>query len=111
MFTHTRQGTVDVIGGSKPLVSTTVEELQSLLDECLQKGAPRIVISLDEVPLIDSEGLELLLNTNDRCTSRGGVMLLAAPNALCRDILRMTGIDQSISMYSDATDAIRSFSR
>ncbi len=111
MFTRTRQGTVDVIGGSAPLATHTVEELRGLLEESFQKGVPRVVINLEQVPLIDSEGLELLLDTNNRCTDRGGMMLLAAPNGLCRDILRMTRIDQSICVFNDATDATRSFSR
>jgi anti-anti-sigma factor len=80
------------------------------LDISLQKGVPRIVVNLASIPLIDSEGLELLRDACDQCQDRGGIMLLAAPNPLCRDILRITSIDQCINTYDDTTEAIRSFS-
>jgi anti-anti-sigma factor len=107
MFERSRQGTFEVIGGSDPLVATTVEQFHCLLESSLTQGFPRIVINLEDVPLIDSAGLESLLDANDRCQERGGSLFLAAPNALCRDILRATRLDESISICADATDAVR----
>lgn len=111
MFERTRQGTVNIVCGSDPIAASTVDELGQLLDECVLNGQPRIVVDLESVPLIDSQGLELLLDTGERCQERGGVMQLAAPNALCQDILRVTGVDQHFRLFEDVTEAVRSFSR
>lgn len=111
MFERTRQGTVNIVGGPDPISASTAEELTRLLDECVQKGQPRIVMNLESVPLIDSEGLELLLKTGERCEERCGIMHLAAPNSLCQDILRVTGVDQNFDLFDDVTEAVRSFAR
>ncbi len=109
MFERTRQGTVHVIAGNDPLAESNIAALSTLLDDCLAVGQPHVVIDLEAVPLIDSQGLELLLDTNERCLERGGCLQLAAPNALCADILRITGVGETIGIVSDATAAVRGF--
>ena len=60
---------------------------------------------------MDSVGLEALLEARDRCQKLGGSIVLARPNALCRDILRINGIDKELNIYDDAVKAVGSFAR
>jgi anti-anti-sigma factor len=61
--------------------------------------------------LIDSAGLELLVQTNQRCISRGGGMQLAAASTLIRDVLRITGLDHEMSLHRDVVLAAGVFAR
>ncbi len=111
MFTRSRQGAVDVISGTDPLNVDHVEDASTVVDECLAAGQPRLVLDLREIPLLDSAGLEFLLEVRDRCIERGGQLQLAAPNVLCRDILEVTGVTSDFELFSDAVEAAGSFAQ
>jgi anti-anti-sigma factor len=64
---------------------------------------------LQGVALMDSAGLELLLDTHDDCQRLGGAMKLANPGALCSEVLKMTGVGARFEVFSDTGSAIRSF--
>jgi len=109
VFHVSRQGAVDVLEGRGPLNSDSTETVRELLARCIAHGQPRVVFSLEDVPLLDSAGLELLLDARDQCRQRGGTLALAAPNSLCRDILHVTGLDRSIDLHEDVLTAVGSF--
>ncbi len=111
MFELSRTGAVDVIRGSDPINLQNAKQLASLLDQCLVTGQPRIVIDLEKVTLIDSAGLELLLDYQDRCLERGGVMKLAAPLPLCREILTLTDVASRFDVHQDSLSALGSYAR
>jgi len=109
MFKCAKQGVVNVISGDDPLNADSLSDVTRLLDECIAEGQPRIVIDLQSIPLIDSAGLELLLDVYDQCARRGGALCLAGPNDLCHDILRITGVAERSEIYEDALSAVGSF--
>ena len=111
MFEHTRIGAVDIIRGNDPINLPNVRDLSTLLDECLTARQPRVVVDLERVQLIDSAGLELLLDYQDRCAERGGVMKLAAPTPLCREILFMTDVIARFEVLQDTLSAVGSFAQ
>ena len=111
MFERTVQGTVSVVNGPDAIIASNCDAVRSVLSECVSRGQPRLVLNLNHVPLIDSAGLDLLLEISERCMDRGGSMQLAAPNALCADILRITGVGERFVIFEDVSDAVRSFSR
>lgn len=110
MFTLTKQGAVSVISGDAPLNAEHLPGVAKLIEQCLS-GQPRIVLHLQHVPLIDSAGLELLSETRTRCAQRGGTMELAAPNALCRDILTATRLTERFAIFDDLLAAVGSFAQ
>ena len=109
MFARSRQGAVDVITGDVPLNVDTCGDFQQQIEACLNRGQPRLVIDLRDVPFIDSAGLELLLDIQDRCVQSGGTCKLAAPNPLCTDILTATAVGLEFETYPDAIEAAGSF--
>lgn len=111
MFERRRQGAVDLIQGDDPLTAEHLPVIGRLADESLATGQPRAVLDLSRVPLFDSAGLEWLLATQERFSERGGAVKLAAPNALCRDILTVTGIDRHFDVFADSLAAVGSFAR
>jgi len=111
MFERVSQGAVDVIRGDTPLDAERVAEVTALLQKCLHNGQPYVVLDLEKVPLIDSAGLELLLDFRDEYQQLGGALKLAAPNPLCEEILLVTGMDESLEVFDKALAAAGSFVR
>lgn len=109
MFSIQRQGTVDVLSGDLPLNADHVARVAELCGACLAARQPRLVCDLRRVPLIDSAGLELLLDLRDRCVQGGGTLLLSGAGPLCRDILAVSGVSEQISMFDDLTEALGSY--
>jgi anti-anti-sigma factor len=103
------QGAVDVISGGERLSGEHVAELASVLDARLEHGQPLIVLDFQGVALIDSAGLELLLDTQEKCQRMGGALKLAGLNALCREVLKVTGVGARIEIFRDSRGAVRSF--
>ena len=111
MFEHARSGAVDIVRGDGPINLQQVQHLAKLLDDRLTVGQPRVIVDLERVPLIDSAGLELLLDYQDRCLERGGVMKLSAPTPLCREILSLTDVNRRIEVFQDYLSAVGSFAQ
>lgn len=109
MFEHTRQGAVDVVFGGDPLHGDHVERLRALLECITEDGQPHVVLDLQGVPLIDSAGLELLLDMHEEYQRLGGTLKLAGVNSLCGEILRVAGVGQLFEIYRDAGAAVGSF--
>ena len=111
MFEQAKQGAVDLIRCSAPLNRDNAERVAKVLDACIDHGQPRVVLNLNQVPLIDSRGLELLVEYQQRCIERGGCVKLAAPTTLCRDILTATDVISNFEVFDDESAAAGSFAQ
>jgi anti-anti-sigma factor len=111
MFERLSQGAVDVIRGDDPISAEHVRTVGALLQECAGRGQPFVVLDLEKVPLLDSAGLELLLDCRDNFQRLGGALKLAGANPLCEDILSITGVGAGFEMFRESLAAIGSFVR
>ena len=111
MFERTLQGVVQVIRGNDPLIKEHAQAVIDLLTECLEYGQPRVVLDMEKVPLIDSAGLELLVDSQENFQQRGGALKLVAPNALCQEILSVTGVGALFELFPEPVSAVGSFAQ
>ena len=109
MFEQKCQGAVDVITGGDRISGEHVDELAALLEARLDRGQPQIVLDLQSVAIIDSAGLELLLDVQEKCQRMGGALKLANLGALCREVLKATGVGSRFEIFRDSGGAVRSF--
>lgn len=109
MFAIKCQGAVEVIMPKVPLTCEHAEELRETVQHCLSDGLPMVVLNLHDVPLIDSAGLEALLDCRDNIRARGGNVKLAALTPLSHDILRVSGVIDAFESFPDDKAAVRSF--
>ncbi len=109
MFTHKCQGAVDVISGGDRISGEHVAQLAAVLEEQLARGQPLIVLDMQGVALVDSAGLELLLDAREKCARMGGALKLANVGALCREVLKATGIGSRFEIFRDSGGAVRSY--
>ena len=111
MFEHTKQGAIDVVFGGDPLNGDHVERLRALLENFAEEGQPHVVLDLQGVPLIDSAGLELLLDMHEKYKQLGGAFKLASASQLCGEILKVTRVGRHFELYPDTGAAVGSFVR
>jgi len=109
MFSQKCQGAVDVITGGDRISGEHVAELATVLEARIGHGQPQIVLDLQGVALIDSAGLELLLDYQEKCQRMGGAMKLASACPLCREVLKATGVGARFEIFRDSGGAVRSF--
>ena len=110
MFIVERNGAGDVLSGDGPVSGESIDSLRALWKNQVRGVPPRVVFNMAEVPLVDSRGLEWLCDSHDDCLVRGGRLVLAAPTALCREILHLTGTDRYCRVVEDVQSGIGSFS-
>lgn len=108
-FTRCKQGAVELVQGDEPLNADHVPKVLTLLQACAERSQPRVVLDLERVPLVDSAGLEMLLDIQEEFQSRGGCLKLACRGSLCREILAVTGVGRSFEVFGDAAAAVASF--
>tara|TARA_R110002049_G_scaffold27321_3_gene94415 strand:+ start:53056 stop:53388 length:333 start_codon:yes stop_codon:yes gene_type:complete len=104
-----RHGSVLVVTPQGALRTDDVPDMDAKVQANINGGVPMIVINLSETPLIDGQGLEWILNLDEACCRRGGCVRLCGVGELCRDVLRITGVGESIKVYDDLTAALGSF--
>jgi anti-anti-sigma factor len=109
MFERNTQGAVDVISGGDRISGDYVAELSDVLEACLGQGQPHVVLDLQEVALIDSTGLELLLDVQEKYERMGGELKLANACSLLREVLKVTAVGARFDLFGDARSAVRSF--
>ena len=109
MFPFEKQGAVGVIRPQGPIEAAHCEQLKRTALDGLGMGRPMLVIDFHEVPLIDSAGLELLVDLRHELEAKGGAVKLAAVNSLCADILRLTGVGQQFEQHQLVRTAVGSF--
>jgi anti-anti-sigma factor len=111
MFERITQGAVDLIRGDDPINAEHVEELAKLFQESAGRGQPFVVLDLEKVPLVDSAGLELLLDCRESFQQLGGALKLSAANPLCEDIFSITGVGAGFEIFRESLSALGSFVR
>lgn len=109
MFRRTRQGAVNIISGNVPLNQEHADYLINAMEQCFGEGPPRAVFDMQDVPLMDSVGLEKLLVVKESFESRAGMLKIACPNQLCRDILNVTGVANHFEIFRELKTAVGSF--
>jgi anti-anti-sigma factor len=63
-------------------------------------GTGRVAVDLAEVPFMDSAVLELFLQMNKECSSRGGRLKLMNPSPNCQEILRLTDLSSRFEVQN-----------
>ena len=102
-------GTVDVFTPVGALVDQDGEKFIKTLLTRLKSANPRVVVSMHEVPYMDSAALTGLLDATDELGDRAMSLSLARVTSACREILELTGLANRFRFFEDVQDAVRSF--
>ncbi|QDU54775.1 STAS domain-containing protein [Aeoliella mucimassa] len=105
------QGAVDVLCLEGTLNAEQAAELATTIEPVAAAGAPMVVLDLTNVQLVDSAGLESLLDCCDLINHVGGSIKLASPSPLVADVLRLTGVEKRFEIFDNAKAGVGSFAR
>ena len=94
-------GSVAVIRLQSALLGEGLKRCKLSFEDCLAKRQSQVILDLTESPLINSEGLEFVVESQEKCLSRGGQLVLCKPQELCQTILEITGLDGRVGIYTD----------
>lgn len=102
-------GSVEVFSPSGPLVEKDAAGFAHVLSERIRGANPRIVVSMGDVPYMDSAAIESLLDATDELSKQAMNLKLAGVTPTCREIFELTGISGRFSLFPDVQTAVRSF--
>ncbi len=102
-------GTVDVVTPVGPLTDEEGQEFVDLIESLLESANPHLVVNMEEVPYVDSYGLEVLLSTVRDLRGRSMPLKLAKLTTTSREILDLTELMGEFEIFDDVQDAVRSF--
>ena len=109
MYRVESQGAVNIVHLEGPLTQDSIESLNDSIEAGLSGGLPMVVLNMAQVPILDSAGLEALLDASDSVTTRGGSVKLSGLNLLCQEVLRVTEVGNHFQTYASSKAAVGSF--
>ena len=86
----------------------TAPDLEQGLEDALEKSSASIILDLSACEFIDSTGIALIVRTWQRLEDKGsgGKLVLCCCNHQVRRLLKITGVESSISMHEQRNDAL-----
>jgi anti-anti-sigma factor len=89
-----------------PLDGAAAPALRERLIGLLRPGLKLLVLDLSRVPSCDSAGLAVLIGAQRHARLLGIVLRLAAPSPPVAKLLRLTGLDRSLTICPDLSSAL-----
>ena len=68
-----------------------------------------VVVNLDAVSYIDSEGLSVLVSIHSSVRNRGGKVRLAGANPVIKDLFQLAKLLDVIELYETVDQAVKAF--
>ena len=68
-----------------------------------------VIVDLDGTESIDSDGLNALIDAQEKLREMAGELKLATTNSVNRKILEITRLDQRMDVFDSLIDAVKSF--
>jgi anti-sigma B factor antagonist len=90
-----------------PALYRTNETIKDLLNA----GESRLVLDLEEVPMIDSSGIGLLVRHLTMAKQRGGSLKLLKPSKFAQQTLKLVRVLNLFEVFDDQQLAIASFQK
>ena len=108
-FSFSQQGAVNVVQIEGAMTTAELKPLTDALQSKVERGQPKMLMDLVAVPTVDSATLEMLVETQESCRRRGGVLKLTGLNPLCREVLSVTGLERRFEFFDNQLTALGSF--
>ncbi|MFL5859742.1 MAG: STAS domain-containing protein [Solirubrobacteraceae bacterium] len=104
--TTTMLGDIAIVAISGELDLALCVKVAPDLNGVLHSPARAVVIDLEDVSLVDSSGIALLLNAFRRLDQDGRQLAIACPSGSQRRVFELTALDRQLPMYETGSDAL-----
>ena len=96
-----------ILTPSESLTYANCEALKKTLEPICAGHAPTVILDCRAVAYLDSEALELLVETHEKLRALRGELRLTHVNAVCLDILTATRLIHTLVVCDDINQAIK----
>jgi len=80
-------------------LGTRLSLLEAEIKTLANGGPMKVILDLEHIEYADSAALGVLLHASGAVRSKGGQLLLAAPNQRLQDLFRLTNTTQLLTSY------------
>lgn len=101
-------GPITVLTVSGELTTDQSDPFRRSCQERFEAGRRDVLLDVNELTLVDSAGLELLLWLSDQVAQRSGQLRLVGPDETIRKILEITRLDRRFAIHDTVEAAARS---
>lgn len=91
------------------MAGSDADELKRRLIEAQRDSLGRLVLDAAAIPLVDSRGLEALVEVTEEMAQSGQALKVCAANETLRQVLDLTGLSPLFEHFEDVNAAVRSF--
>jgi len=99
---------ITLVTMSGEFTADCIDVFKRSVSERLSKSGRDFVIQINDVPFIDSAGLEALLWLQDEAAERLGQIRLVQPGEDVRTIMHLTGLTPQFDIHDEMSHAIKS---
>jgi anti-sigma B factor antagonist len=100
-------GARTILTPKESLIHQNCKEVEAMFNEAMNQHKTEIILDCKAVFCMDSAGLELLLQVNDKLRERGGILKIIALNDVCKDIFVATRLISVFPVFENVHEAIR----
>jgi anti-anti-sigma factor len=90
-------------------IGEPAEQLHDALQSAIQRGARKVIVTLNNVPQIDSSGISTLVRISIRLARESGALHLVCGHGRVRDSLTVTRLVEAIPTFDSESAALSSF--
>jgi anti-sigma B factor antagonist len=80
--------------------------LEAEINTLADGGGRKVILDLENIEYADSAALGVLLHVSGAVQSKGGKLLLAAPNQRLQDLFKLTNTTELLTAYPSRADCI-----
>ena len=102
-------GTVEVLTPIGALVEDDAMTFANALLNRLKGSSSRVVVSMQEVPYLDSVALEGFAEVADELSDRSVKLKMVQVTPTCREVFELTALSERLQFFEEIQDAVRSF--
>ncbi|MGM0381579.1 MAG: STAS domain-containing protein [bacterium] len=84
-----------------------VAELENKLEKTLGGDTEEIVLNCEELRMIDSSGISVLVDVIKKLSKRSGALHLCAMSESIRKIFKLTNLEKFIEIHPDVKSALK----
>ena len=108
-FRREKKGIVVVLSLKGQLDALTAGTMKPVMDELISSHSNRVVFNLDELTLIDSSGVGVIVSIFKRARALGGDTKIAHLSKQPREVFRLLRLDKALSIFDTVDEAVDAF--
>ncbi len=105
-FDRSERGDVSVLSVRASLDAHTAAELKPIVIALADSGVRKVVVNLEQLKLIDSSGVGVLISLFKRVRAAGGQVCFAGVKAQPKEVFRLLRLDRSLDICDSVDEAI-----